>query len=215
MAAANAGIVIKGTSGQIADKLRSEIEDGLLPPGAPLNQVDLAARFGLSRIPVREALRQLEAEGYVNYRPNKGATVITALSVSDLLEVIEIRQCLESRLMQHAVEGSSENALRRAGDALDRMNGALAIEDLRGTHEQFHTVLFDAAQRPRMAAMINEWRFRFDNRCDGEGKRLHGFVCSTRDVHQRLLDAYARRDAVAVQQCVDEEYEIIRSSLTR
>ena len=56
---------IKGTAEQIADRIRTEIEEGRLAPGAPLSQVDLAARFGLSRIPVREALRHLAAEGYV------------------------------------------------------------------------------------------------------------------------------------------------------
>src|ERR1043166_5769504 len=67
---------LKGTADQIADRVRREIEEGQLAPGAALNQVGLAARFGLSRIRVREALRQLAAEGYVTYRPNKGASVV-------------------------------------------------------------------------------------------------------------------------------------------
>lgn len=206
---------IKGTSEQIADRLRGEIETGFLPPGVALNQVELAMRFGLSRIPVREALRQLEAEGYIDYRPNKGATVVTALPVSELLEIIEIRECLECRLMQNAVEHMGASVLARAQDALDRMNRATKIEELRGMHERFHTILFDAADRPRMAATINEWRFRFDNRSGDEAGRLRAFIRATRDVHQRLLDACAKKNAAAVQRCVDDEYAIIRASLTR
>src|SRR5690242_1083760 len=57
-----AALEIKGTAEQIADRVRAEIEAGRWAPGTPLNQVDLAARFGLSRIPVREALRHLAAE---------------------------------------------------------------------------------------------------------------------------------------------------------
>lgn len=205
---------IKGTSEQIAEQLRADIEGGALAPGAALNQVDLAARFGLSRIPVREALRQLEAEGYIDYRANKGAKVASALPVKDLLEVIEIRECLECRLMQHAVAGMTGDILKRARDALDRMNATTAIEELRGMHARFHTILFDAAHRPRMADTINEWRFSFDNRNGGEGEKLRGFVNATRDVHDKLLAALARRDAAAVQSCIDVEYAIVRERLT-
>src|SRR2546422_6002822 len=70
---------ITGTADQIAARIRGEIESGKLPPGTPLNQVALADRFGLSRIPVREALRYLTAEGYLDYRPNKGAVVAGAV----------------------------------------------------------------------------------------------------------------------------------------
>src|SRR5437773_2445437 len=97
-----APLEIKGTAEQIADRIRAEIEAGRLTPGAPLNQVDLAARFGLSRIPVREALRFLAAEGYVTYRPNKGANVVGAVSPDDVEEIVEIRECLEARLMDRA-----------------------------------------------------------------------------------------------------------------
>jgi len=208
-------IAVRGTTDEIAGRLRAEIEAGTLPPDAPLNQVDLAARFGMSRIPVREALRQLEAEGYVTYRTNKGATVATSLSVPELLEVLEIRHALESVLMRHVVEHIDEATLKRARAALERMNTLYEIKDLRGKHAQFHTLLFEAARRPRMAAMINEWRFRYDNRAGDEGARLRGFVHDTSGVHDRLLEACAHRDAAAVQRCVDEEYEIVRASLTR
>ena len=79
-----------------------EIEEGRLEPGAPLNQVDLAARFGLSRIPVREALRHLAAEGYVTYRANKGANVVSARTPEEVQEIVEIRECLEACLMDRA-----------------------------------------------------------------------------------------------------------------
>ena len=208
-------IAVRGTADEIAARLRAEIEAGTLPPDAPLNQVDLAARFGLSRIPVREALRQLEAEGYVTYRANKGATVATALSVPELLEVLEMRHALEGVLMRHVVAHIDDATLKRARAALERMNALHEIEDLRGKHAAFHTLLFEAARRPRMTAMIDEWRFRYDNRAGHEAARLRAFVHETCGVHDRLLDACARRDAAAMQRAVDEEYEIVRASLTR
>jgi DNA-binding GntR family transcriptional regulator len=64
-----------------------------------LNQAELAQRFGLSRIPMREALRLLVAEGYVTYRPNRGA-IVSQLAPGDIEEIIEIRECLEVRLLE-------------------------------------------------------------------------------------------------------------------
>src|SRR6202000_213845 len=131
-------------------------------------------------IPIREALRQLEAEGYVNYTPNKGATVVTALPVAELLQVLEIREGLESRLMQHAIGAVTREVLARARAALDQLNAGGTVEELRGKHEHFHSILFSAAERPRMAATINQWRFRYDNRSDDEGWKMREFARSTK-----------------------------------
>src|SRR5579863_474491 len=111
-------MLIKGTADQIADQVRSEIESGALPPGSQLSQLQLAARFGLSRIPVREALRQLQSEGYLIYRPNKGATVSTLPSGDDLVEIVEIRECLEQCIMRHAVRHFTQAFAARAVESL-------------------------------------------------------------------------------------------------
>jgi len=158
---------LKGTSEQIADRIRSEIESGALLPGASLNQVGLASRFGLSRIPVREALRRLEAEGYITYRPNKGATVVASLAPADVMEILEIRECIETRLMEHVLHHVTPQLIAEASIALERMQHVQAtaktINDLRGLHAQFHTIFFNAAKRPRMTSIINDWRFRLDS----------------------------------------------------
>jgi len=203
---------IKGTAEQIADQVRMEIEEGRLAPGAPLNQAQLAARFGISRIPVREALRHLAAEGYVTYRANKGANVVSALAPVDLEEVLEIRECLESRIMERAAVSLTPEVLAEASEALDALNRARTAAQLQGAHQRFHTILFRAAQRPRMAAIINSWRFQLDAHPDVEGARKRAFARATRDVHRRLLEACRAHDRRAVHRCVTEEYEIIRTS---
>ncbi len=202
---------IKGTSEQIAERLRGEIERGSLAPGTFLNQVALAGRFGLSRIPVREALRQLNAEGYVTYRPNKGATVVGAMSPRDLEEIFEIRMCVESRLMDHVVRHCTRAVLEQADDALRAMNRiATGKAEMRGQHQRFHTLLFEAAHRPRMTAIVNDWRFRLDGPGDDE-PRARAFVRATIPLHQRLLEVCEKGDRRAVQRCVTEEYEVLRS----
>ena len=210
-----APLEIKGTAEQIADRVRMEIEEGRLPPGAPLHQAELAARFGLSRIPVREALRHLAAEGYVTYRANKGANVVSAVAPEDYEEIIDIRECLETRLMGRAMERLTPEVLEQASDALDALNRAKTKEQVEGAHQRFHTILFQAAQRPRMAAIINSWRFRLDLRPDADGARKRAFARATRDVHRRLLEACRTRNREAVERCVVAEYGIIRETMER
>lgn len=204
-------VEVKGTAEQIADLVRSEIEEGRLAPGAPLNQADLAARFGMSRIPVREALRHLAAEGYVTYRANKGANVVSAMRPEELEEIFEIRECLELRLMDHAVDLLTPEVLNEASEALDAFHRGRTHRELHGAHQRFHAILFRAAQRPRMAAIIQSWRFRLDVDPDVDGTRKRAFARATRDVHRRLLDACRTRDHASVAECIRTEYEIIRA----
>lgn len=82
----------------VRDSLREAIYSGKLQPGEQLRQEELAERYGISRIPVREALRQLEAEGLVTRQPNRGA-VVAALSVQEVIEMLDIRIGLECRAL--------------------------------------------------------------------------------------------------------------------
>ncbi len=208
---AGAALEVKGTADQIADFVRTEIEEGRLAPGTPLNQADLAARFGMSRIPVREALRHLAAEGYLTYRANKGANVVSAIAAEEVEEILEIRECLESRIMERAVDRLTPEDLAEAEEALDALNRGRTPRELHGAHRRFHAVLFRAAQRPRMAAIIESWRFRLDVHPDVDGARKRSFARASRDVHRRLLDACRKRNHAAVARCVRSEYQIIRS----
>lgn len=199
---------LKGTADQIADRIRSEIESGALAPGSQLSQVQLADRFGLSRIPIREALRQLQSEGYLIYRPNRGATVSPLPNAAGLAEIVEIRECLEQRIMQHAAQTFTPASAARAAESLKAMNRASVEAEVRGAHERFHQVLFDAAGCPKMAAIINDWRFHY--RLD----KQKAFIKRTCDIHKRLLEHCVSSDLNAVAMCVREEYAIIRATIS-
>src|ERR1700712_286733 len=86
----------------VRDGLREAIFCGEFLEGMPLRQDEIAERFGTSRIPVREALRQLESEGLVSFLPNKGV-IVKGLSIDDVLEMLEIRIALECRALKLAV----------------------------------------------------------------------------------------------------------------
>src|SRR5678815_5398232 len=86
----------------IAESLREEILRGVLAPGQALRQEELAERFGVSRLPVRDALLRLEAQGLVHVYPNRGAFVIS-LSADEVSEIYEMRILLEGDIIERAV----------------------------------------------------------------------------------------------------------------
>src|SRR5215217_912423 len=90
------------TPDRIAETLREEILRGAVAPGQPLRQEELAERFGVSRLPVRDALLRLEAQGLVHVYPNRGAFVIS-LSVDEVREIYEMRILLEGDIIERAV----------------------------------------------------------------------------------------------------------------
>src|SRR5947209_10797712 len=100
------------------EALRERILRGDLPEGEPLRQDALADELGVSRIPVREALRQLEAEGLVTFSPHRGA-VVSSLSLEEISELFELRAEIECDLVCRAIPNMTKEQLDRATEVLD------------------------------------------------------------------------------------------------
>lgn len=141
----------------IAAELRRDLLAGGLPPGAELSQVVLAERFGVSRIPVRDALRILAGEGLIEIEPNRGARAIT-LTPLQVREVYDLRVLLECDSLRRAADNMTPAALenieriRRKSD-LDASTPGWAAGDW-----AFHEALYLEAGRPRQLAMIASLR---------------------------------------------------------
>src|SRR6266702_3519294 len=101
----------------VREALRRAISAGEMAPGFQLRQDELAERFGTSRIPVREALRQLEAEGFVTFMPNRGA-VVSDLSIDEVVELLEIRIALECHALRLSIPARGEIDLDDANKIL-------------------------------------------------------------------------------------------------
>jgi len=111
--------------GKIATEIARSIVDGSLAPGADLNSVDLAARFGTSRTPVREALMLLEKEGLVEVPPRRRPRV-ARFSLNDIQEIYEIRSALNGLMMELFVVNADKDDLARAWSIFERMRAAVA-----------------------------------------------------------------------------------------
>lgn len=146
----------------IASKLRRNIYDGSIfdteyGPGARLNISDLAKRLKVSPIPVREALRRLEAEGLIDFHPNRGAVVRT-LSASELHELFLIRIPLETLAATEAALSGDTGSFAQLKPILEEMDATVQAELWRNLHERFHQQLNKLSNLPRLAELVTGLR---------------------------------------------------------
>ncbi len=139
----------RSTPDAVTDSLRSAILSGAIAGGAPLKQNDVAAQFGVSIVPVREAFQRLVAEGLAEHRPNRGV-LVTALTDADLTEIAELRTLLEPHALRLSAPHLSPSDLAKAEAVLHRAAGTDDLLERARLHWEFHHALYARAERPRL-----------------------------------------------------------------
>ncbi len=137
----------------ISDELRAAIVEGRLSPGAALRQDTIARHFKVSHIPVREALRQLESEGWVQIQQNKGATV-SELDANEAREIYEMRAVLECHLLRVAIPAHDAASLKAARAKLLAASRERNADLYMQRNEEFHLALLAPASRPHTLVEI-------------------------------------------------------------
>lgn len=143
-------------SSAISEQIRQEILSGKHPAGSQLRQDALAASFGVSRIPVREALIQLESEGLVQILPHKGA-IVTPLVLDEINDVFDLRVMLEVRLLKAACPKMTAETFVKLDAIQDSFAAAIASNDIRRWGElnaEFHLALYADANLPRSLQFV-------------------------------------------------------------
>jgi DNA-binding GntR family transcriptional regulator len=162
---------------QVADHLREAILSGRLARGARLKQAEIAEQLQISITPVREALRLLEAEGYIDSHSYKGATVVP-FDIGASSEILNLRILLEGQLVRGAVERATTADLAEIRRLADEFAAGVAQQDsglARGANYRFHRRMYDTAGMPQTLHFVQIlWaRYPFDiiNRIDGRAAR--------------------------------------------
>lgn len=187
------------TAQHALEGLRRAIVAGELRPGERVRQEDEAARLGVSIAPVREALRVLEQEGQVAYRPRRGY-VVTELALEDLREIYELRQVLEERAVRRALPLLSDDALARVRAAAAEVDVAARAGDVAGelaANRRFHFGLLEAPGQPHALRVI---RLLWDS-TEAYRALYYNSPAERRravEAHDRILVAVERSDADAV-----------------
>ncbi len=192
----------------VFETLREAILSGQLKAGERLMEVQLAEEMGVSRTPVREAIRKLELEGLVVMVPRKGAYV-AGISTKDITEVFEIRSALESLAAALACERITEEEL----EELERLLVQVAecaekndLETLIQVDTRFHNVLYRASRNERLAQIINNLgdqiqRFRTTSLA------TPGRMKEALEEHKALVEAITARDVELARRLAEEHIE--------
>ncbi len=128
------------------ERLRDDIREGILPPGSRLTETEIADRLAVSRTPVREAIRRLEAEGLVDHQPRTGA-IVRKLDYPEIMELYEMRTVLESTAARLAARAASAMEIEELSAINAEMTRVIETPDrLADLNRLFHDRLMDAAR---------------------------------------------------------------------
>jgi DNA-binding GntR family transcriptional regulator len=176
----------------LATALRTAIYDGQFADNEELNQVQLSEFFGVSRVPIREALRQLQAEGLVRNIAHH-RTIVTGLTLPQILESIEMRAVLEAHLLCKAEKRFDQSAidkLRKICDETDQIKDYGARWVLKNW--EFHRALYSRAESPTIVEAVERIQLNTERyaRRTGSPERLRQAAAE----HRQILSALERRD---------------------
>jgi DNA-binding GntR family transcriptional regulator len=190
-------------SERIASEIRRAVLSGEMRPGMRIRQELLATQFGASRIPVREALKQLENEGLVMLAPNRGAW-IADINSEDSIEVYKIRESVEPLAIMESVPNLTEADIDSLDATVRQLEGVTSLEDYIQLDREFHLRTYARARMPQLLAMIERfWNStqHFRREFVKEAFAKDGLPFSDPQ-HLLLMDAIRARDAEAAQAMV-------------
>jgi DNA-binding GntR family transcriptional regulator len=199
----------------VADKLREQIIRGDIPEGAQLRQDVIAAQYHVSRIPVREALRQLDAEGLITIVPNRGA-VVPQLSPNDIEELFAIRALLEPEVLKHSIPHLTQADFADAETLLNKYMAELRREDHISEwgrlNWKFHSILYSRAERPHFMSIIRNVNHNGERYTRLQLYLTHG-ITRANEEHHRILELCRKRDVVAACKLLRQHIQYAGQSL--
>ncbi|SIS12250.1 GntR family transcriptional regulator [Williamsia sterculiae] len=202
-----------GSSGRplresIRERIYARIVSGTYKPGDRIVERDVAADFGVSRLPVREALRMLHTEGLVEMLPTRGV-IVRQLSETDVADLFDVREALERLAFRRAAEKATKRDIARLGRLRVRARRAVAACDEAGLHEsneQFHDMINVFAGNALLVEILAplEGRLHWIFRQNEDPQRLW-------DEHEELLDAITAHDAERAERLAVEHVQSNRT----
>lgn len=192
----------ENAAARIAAQLRAEIMHGDIAPGSKLGQVPLAERFGVSRIPVRDALAILAGEGLVEPQANSTA-VVTRMSVQELQELYDLREAIEPMATQLAIPNVGRADILFMRKQLNQMARTADAKSWLAANTEFHAAVYRKANRPRTIELIEQLRRQTDRyiflHLESVGQTEH-----LRTEHEAILAAAERGDGPLIARLTRE-----------
>lgn len=196
--------------------LRKAILTGQLKPGERLMEVHLADKLGVSRTPIREAIRKLELEGLVTIIPRRGAEVaeITEKSLNDVLEVRRALDVLSVELACKRITAEEIRELKEACDAFPGIVAAGDVNEIAAADVAFHDIIVKAANNTRLKQLVNnlaEQMYRYRFVYIKEQEQLDNLCTEHREIYEAIAARDAARAGTAAGHHIDnQQASIIR-----
>ncbi|HOJ77242.1 MAG TPA: GntR family transcriptional regulator [Bacillota bacterium] len=198
----------------VFETMREAIINGQLRPGERMMEIQLAEEMGVSRTPVREAIRKLELEGLVVMIPRKGAYV-AGLSLKDIADVFEIRRALEGLAAELAADRITDQELENLERYLVKISEEIECGDLNKVVEidtDFHTLLYQASRNSKLTQIINNLREQIQ-RFRTTSLSLPGRMRVALDEHRKIVEAISSRDGELARKIAQEHIENAENSM--
>ncbi|NLK98306.1 GntR family transcriptional regulator [Defluviitalea saccharophila] len=200
----------------VFNALRKAILSGDLKPGERLMEKQLAEKMGVSRTPVREAIRKLELEGFVVMVPRKGAQV-AEITEKDIQDVLEVRGALEELAVKLACKNMDDKDLRSLKQVMKEFSEASKRDDLDGMIEkdtEFHDIIFRATKNEKLIQIVNNLREQIHRYRVAYLKSFDDFKVINEE-HEQIVFAIENRDAtlgetVAARHIKNQEKAVIQ-----
>jgi DNA-binding GntR family transcriptional regulator len=176
----------------IVDRLREDIVSGALAPGEKLSEARLANRFGVSRMPVREAFKELEGFGFVSIERRRG-TFVKSLSRHEILDLFEVREAVEGMAARLCANRANNELMAQIDEAIQSMERCVQSADPEGysaSDARFHELIMEGAGNPRLT---DHYRLLMQHL----GRGLLSLIVSRREGR--------------MQRSLDEHWEIVRA----
>jgi DNA-binding GntR family transcriptional regulator len=207
-------ITRRGLHEQVAARLRTLLVEGHIAPGAKLNERELSERLGISRTPLREAIKQLAAEGLVDLLPNRGAVAVK-LDEQDVRNTFEVLAGLEGQSGELAAARITDAELAELRALHYEMLACYTRGDLSGYYRlnaQIHAGINAAAKNPVLARTYRDLNARVQALRFRTNQDQAKWKAAVKE-HERMLDALAKRDGAALKAVLVEHLERKRDTV--
>ncbi|EGS33292.1 MULTISPECIES: GntR family transcriptional regulator [Megasphaera] len=200
----------------VSDALRQAIKDGRLSPGQRLREITLADTLGVSRTPIREAIRQLEQEGFVVMVPRRG-TYVADISLKDIAQVFEIRGALEELAAGLAAERITTEELECLERILVEINGYIErdeFERIVDADVRFHDVLYHASRNQRLVDILHNLREQM-LRFRSISMHYPGRLTATWEEHRQMVENIAAHNSSMARKVAKRHMENSEKTLLK
>jgi len=200
----------------VFEYLRNAILNGELKPGERLMEIALADQLGVSRTPVREAIRKLELENFVEMIPRKGAYV-AQLKAKDILDILEIRALFEGYAAASAAERMSDDEIKTLNTIMDRFDRAVAKKDKQGmidADNRFHDHIFQATNNRKLIEIVNSLQDQFQRFRVIYFNEFDNYL-ELQSSHHQIVDAVVARDVLSARETAEKHIKIVENTVVQ